>query len=49
LLETGSVFASLDSMVPSFPSHADGRLRVISWNLLRRVGAGVMDVCKLVK
>lgn len=36
-------------MVPSFPSHADGRLRVISWNLLRRVGAGVMDVCKLVK
>ena len=49
LPETGSVFASLDSMVPSFPSHADGRLRVISWNLLRRVGAGVMDVCKLVK
>jgi endonuclease/exonuclease/phosphatase family metal-dependent hydrolase len=26
-----------------------GRIRVVSWNLLRRVGAGVADVCKLVK
>ena len=37
-------------MAPSFPNHGqDGRLRVISWNLLRRVGAGVEDVAKLVK
>lgn len=41
-------------MAPSFPnqpaSHpASGRLRVVSWNLLRRVGAGVEDVAKLVR
>lgn len=37
-------------MTPSFTPHtADDRLRVISWNLLRRVGAGVEDVAKLVK
>jgi len=30
-------------------SSGDGRLRVVSWNLLRRVGAGVEDVAKLVK
>jgi len=37
-------------MAPSFTPHtADDRLRVISWNLLRRVGAGVEDVAKLVK
>ncbi len=28
---------------------ADGRLRVVSWNLLRRVGAGAEDVARLVK
>jgi endonuclease/exonuclease/phosphatase family metal-dependent hydrolase len=28
---------------------SDGRLRVVSWNLLRRVGAGVDDVARLVK
>ena len=28
---------------------SDGRLRVVSWNLLRRVGAGVEDVARLVK
>ncbi|HEY0265502.1 MAG TPA: endonuclease/exonuclease/phosphatase family protein, partial [Rhizomicrobium sp.] len=27
----------------------DGRLRVVSWNLLRRVGAGVADVARLVR
>ena len=37
-------------MAPTFTPHtADDRLRVISWNLLRRVGAGVEDVAKLVK
>jgi endonuclease/exonuclease/phosphatase family metal-dependent hydrolase len=37
-------------MAPNFPNQsADGRLRVLSWNLLRRVGAGVEDVAKLVK
>ena len=37
-------------MTPSFTPHtASDRLRVISWNLLRRVGAGVEDVAKLVK
>ena len=37
-------------MTPPFSPHtADDRLRVISWNLLRRVGAGVEDVAKLVK
>jgi len=37
-------------MAPAFPDHSgDHRLRVVSWNLLRRVGAGVTDVCKLVK
>src|SRR5438445_4144229 len=36
-------------MAPTFTPHtADDRLRVISWNLLRRVGAGVEDVAKLV-
>jgi endonuclease/exonuclease/phosphatase family metal-dependent hydrolase len=30
-------------------SPGDGALRVVSWNLLRRVGAGVEDVAKLVK
>ena len=28
---------------------SDGRLRVVSWNLLRRTGAGVDDVARLVK
>ncbi len=40
-------------MAPSFPTHphtpGPGRLRVVSWNLLRRVGAGVEDVARLVK
>jgi endonuclease/exonuclease/phosphatase family metal-dependent hydrolase len=37
-------------MAPSFPTHsADHSLRVVSWNLLRRVGAGVDDVARLVK
>src|SRR3982751_3399882 len=37
-------------MAPNFPNQsAAGRLRVLSWNLLRRVGAGVEDVAKLVK
>jgi endonuclease/exonuclease/phosphatase family metal-dependent hydrolase len=37
-------------MTNAFPSHSsDGRLRVISWNLLRRIGAGVDDVAQLVK
>ena len=37
-------------MAPSFPNHsADHSLRVVSWNLLRRVGAGVEDVARLVK
>ena len=37
-------------MAPSFPNHsADSPLRVVSWNLLRRVGAGVEDVAKLVR
>lgn len=37
-------------MAPSFPNHsADDSMRVVSWNLLRRVGAGVEDVAKLVK
>jgi endonuclease/exonuclease/phosphatase family metal-dependent hydrolase len=30
-------------------SSGDGRLRVVSWNLLRRVGAEVEDVARLVK
>ena len=36
-------------MISGFPTHSSDRLRVISWNLLRRVGAGVEDVAKLVK
>ena len=37
-------------MSPNFPNQSGaGRLRVLSWNLLRRVGAGVEDVAKLVK
>ncbi len=38
-------------MSPSFPNHGtpEGRLRVVSWNLLRRVGARVEDVAALVK
>jgi endonuclease/exonuclease/phosphatase family metal-dependent hydrolase len=37
-------------MAPNFPNQpVAGRLRVVSWNLLRRVGAGVEDVAKLVK
>jgi endonuclease/exonuclease/phosphatase family metal-dependent hydrolase len=42
-------------MAPAFPNSSgdygprDHRLRVVSWNLLRRVGAGVEDVAKLVK
>ncbi len=37
-------------MAPAFSTHtSDGRLRVVSWNLLRRVGAGVEDVARLVK
>ena len=37
-------------MAPAFPNHAsDHRLRVVSWNLLRRIGAGVEDVARLVK
>ena len=37
-------------MAPVFPTHSsDQRLRVVSWNLLRRVGAGIEDVAKLVK
>ena len=37
-------------MTPAFSNHSgDQRLRVVSWNLLRRVGAGVEDVAKLVK
>src|SRR3982751_2686253 len=37
-------------MAPNFPNQsAAGRLRVASWNLLRRVGAGVDDVARLVK
>ena len=37
-------------MISGFPTHSsDRRFRVVSWNLLRRVGAGVEDVAKLVK
>lgn len=37
-------------MAPILSTHSsDHRLRVISWNLLRRVGADVEDVAKLVK
>ena len=37
-------------MTPTFTPHtADDCLRVISWNLLRRVGASVDDVARLVK
>ena len=42
-------------MAPTFSPHSSDnrppkdRLRVISWNLLRRVGAGAEDVAKLVK
>ena len=37
-------------MAPIFSSQSgDCRLRVVSWNLLRRVGAGAEDVAKLVK
>src|SRR6478609_480794 len=37
-------------MAPALTTHSsDRRLRVISWNLLRRVGAGVEDVAKLVQ
>jgi endonuclease/exonuclease/phosphatase family metal-dependent hydrolase len=35
------------TFVPHF-SGEDGHIRVVSWNLLRRVGAGVDDVAKLV-
>jgi endonuclease/exonuclease/phosphatase (EEP) superfamily protein YafD len=34
---------------PFSSTSSDNRLRVVSWNLLRRVGAGVEDVAKLVK
>src|ERR1700750_2989625 len=38
------------AMSSGFPSHSiDRRFRVVSWNLLRRVGAGVDDVARLVK
>ena len=41
---------TVSGMAPPFSNHSgDHRLRVVSWNLLRRVGAGVTDVCKLVK
>jgi endonuclease/exonuclease/phosphatase family metal-dependent hydrolase len=33
----------------SAPHASDRRLRVVSWNLLRRVGAGAEDVARLVK
>jgi endonuclease/exonuclease/phosphatase family metal-dependent hydrolase len=34
----------------AFPNHSgDRRLRVVSWNLLRRVGANAEDVARLVK
>src|SRR3984885_14063354 len=37
-------------MAPAFPnSSSEHRLRVVSWNLLRRVGAGAEDVARLVK
>jgi endonuclease/exonuclease/phosphatase family metal-dependent hydrolase len=42
-------------MAPGFSTHSsvsrppNDRLRVVSWNLLRRVGAGAEDVAKLVK
>jgi endonuclease/exonuclease/phosphatase family metal-dependent hydrolase len=37
-------------MVTHSPNHGrEGRLRVISWNLLRRVGAAAEDVAKLVQ
>ncbi|MDB5734958.1 MAG: hypothetical protein JWN16_1595 [Alphaproteobacteria bacterium] len=37
-------------MAPAFPSHSStSGLRIVSWNLLRRVGAGVDDVARLVK
>ncbi len=36
-------------MVTNLPIHGhEGRLRVISWNLLRRVGAAAEDVAKLI-
>jgi endonuclease/exonuclease/phosphatase family metal-dependent hydrolase len=38
------------AMTSGFPTHSsDRRFRVVSWNLLRRVGAGVEDVARLVK
>src|ERR1700688_2725615 len=38
------------TMALAFPNHSgDRRFRVVSWNLLRRVGAGVEDVARLVK
>jgi hypothetical protein len=36
-------------MAPSLNHGHEGRLRVISWNLLRRVGAGADDVARLVQ
>jgi len=37
-------------MTTGFPHHSsDRRFRVVSWNLLRRVGAGAEDVVKLVQ
>jgi len=37
-------------MATHIPTHGrEGRLRVISWNLLRRVGAGAEDVARLVQ
>ena len=36
-------------MAPAFPHSTSGNLRVVSWNLLRRVGAGAEDVARLVK
>ena len=36
-------------MAPSLNHGHEGRLRVISWNLLRRVGAGAEDVARLVQ
>ena len=36
-------------MAPAFPHSPSGTLRIASWNLLRRVGAGAEDVAKLVR
>ena len=48
-LETSSRIISLPKMASSLNHGHEGRLRVISWNLLRRVGAGADDVAKLVQ